>query len=326
MIKISIIVPVYNVEEYLDECINSLLNQKYDNYEIIIVDDGSTDNSGKICDEYKKKYDIIQVYHKKNSGLSDTRNYGIKKASGDYLMFVDSDDYIEKNILEKITKKIESSKCNILITRFIEKYDDNSIEIVDDGMPNKLSNKKEFLDWILNKSYSTWPAQKYIVSKDFIMQNNLQFRSGFLHEDLEWTSFLCIYGNNFSLFKPIWYYHRINRAGSITNVMNEKKIIHVIIMSFDLVCGNNKVFLSLMKEDERLMLTKRIMDSFYSTIIKSIYLSNDKLLIVRDKLDENKDLLNYAYRLKHKVFALSIKILGFKKSINLLKAIKKVKG
>ena len=92
--KVSVIVPVYNVEKYIKKCLNSLVNQTLDEVEIVVVNDGSPDNSQKIIDEYTKKYKNIKSYVKKNGGLSDARNYGIKKATGKYISFVDSDDYI----------------------------------------------------------------------------------------------------------------------------------------------------------------------------------------------------------------------------------------
>lgn len=97
----SIIIPVYNVEKYLNECVDSVLNQKNVDYEIILVDDGSTDNSGQICDEYLKKHSNVSVIHKVNGGLSDARNAGLESAEGDYILFVDSDDKIEENSLSK---------------------------------------------------------------------------------------------------------------------------------------------------------------------------------------------------------------------------------
>lgn len=99
MDKISVIVPVYNVRKYLKKAIYSIINQKYRNLEIILVDDGSTDGSGEICDEFKKIDDRIVVYHKENGGLSSTRNYGMKKATGDYVIFIDSDDYIHQEMI-----------------------------------------------------------------------------------------------------------------------------------------------------------------------------------------------------------------------------------
>lgn len=91
--KISIIIPVYNVLDFISECVNSVLNQTYKNFEILLVDDGSTDGSSQLCDEFGNKDNRIRVYHKKNGGLSDARNYGICRATGDYIIFLDSDDF-----------------------------------------------------------------------------------------------------------------------------------------------------------------------------------------------------------------------------------------
>ena len=104
---ISIIVPVYNVEKYVEKCINSIINQTYKNLQIILVDDGSKDNSGKICDEFKLKDNRIEVIHKNNGGLSDARNAGLKLAKGDYIGFVDSDDYIEADMYETLYNLIK---------------------------------------------------------------------------------------------------------------------------------------------------------------------------------------------------------------------------
>ena len=104
--KISIIVPVYNVEQYLERCVESLINQTYKNIEIILVDDGATDNSGQLCDELAQRDPRIVVYHKVNGGLSDARNYGIDKASGDYIGFIDSDDFIDDDMYEVLLSNI----------------------------------------------------------------------------------------------------------------------------------------------------------------------------------------------------------------------------
>ena len=119
MDKISVIVPVYNVRKYLKKAIYSIINQKYRNLEIILVDDGSTDGSGEICDEFKKIDDRIVVYHKENGGLSSTRNYGMKKATGDYVIFIDSDDYIHQEMIFSLyeeRKKVDAdvSVCGIM--------------------------------------------------------------------------------------------------------------------------------------------------------------------------------------------------------------------
>lgn len=112
---VSIIVPVFNVEKYLEECLDSILNQTYKNIEIILVDDGSTDSSGKICDEYLKKDSRIKVFHKINQGVSITRNFGVEKSNGEYITFVDSDDFLPRFSIEILVKEIENEKADILI-------------------------------------------------------------------------------------------------------------------------------------------------------------------------------------------------------------------
>lgn len=112
--KISVIVPIYNVEKYIEKCINSIINQTYKDLEIILVDDGSTDSSGKICDEYAKKDKRIKVIHKKNGGVSSSRNIALTIANGDYITWIDSDDWIEKDTYSKLADIILKNKADII--------------------------------------------------------------------------------------------------------------------------------------------------------------------------------------------------------------------
>lgn len=113
-IKISVIVPIYNVEQYLSQCLDSIINQTYTNLEIILINDGSTDNSEKICNQYKLLDPRIIVIHKTNGGLSDARNTGIKIATGDYISFVDADDFIDKNMYTILFQKINTTNADII--------------------------------------------------------------------------------------------------------------------------------------------------------------------------------------------------------------------
>ena len=124
---ISIIVPVYNAEKYLNRCINSIINQTYTNIEIILVDDESPDNSPKICDEWSKKDSRIKVIHKKNGGPASARNSGLKEAKGKYIGFVDSDDYIESEMYEKLYNSIKTNKSNIAVCNYVKEYRNKKI-------------------------------------------------------------------------------------------------------------------------------------------------------------------------------------------------------
>lgn len=124
---ISIIIPVYNVEKYLNRCVDSVLAQTFTDFELILVDDGSTDNSGKICDEYAEKDSRICVIHKQNSGPSDARNAGLDVAKGEYIYFVDSDDYVESDLLEKIIPYMQEG-CQLVSFEFLIESDDGSVK------------------------------------------------------------------------------------------------------------------------------------------------------------------------------------------------------
>ena len=128
-VKISVIVPVYNVITYIDRCICSIINQTYRDFEVILVDDGSTDDSGLRCDEYALKYDYIKVIHKENGGLSDARNCGCLCSIGEYITFVDSDDYIDFTYLEKLYEVVSHTEAEIVICRIVDEDFCSKLEV-----------------------------------------------------------------------------------------------------------------------------------------------------------------------------------------------------
>ena len=127
-IKISVIVPVYNTEAYLHKCIDSILNQSFTNFELLLVDDGSTDKSGQICDEYAKNDSRIKVFHKNNEGISATREFAIQHATGDYIQFIDSDDWIEPNMIEEMFNGAIATNSDIVGCNFIQEFPDRSLK------------------------------------------------------------------------------------------------------------------------------------------------------------------------------------------------------
>ena len=122
--KISVIVPVYNVEQYLDRCVDSIINQTYKNLEIILINDGSTDNSGQLCDELAKKDDRIRVIHKENGGLSDARNVGINVAEAELIGFIDSDDYIDEDMYEVLMTNLKRANADLSMCGHYDVYND----------------------------------------------------------------------------------------------------------------------------------------------------------------------------------------------------------
>ena len=133
-VKISIIIPVYNVEQYLEQCLDSILRQTYKNYEIILVDDGSSDNSGVICDKFAFKYSFIHVIHKTNGGLSSARNAGLDVATGSYVLFVDSDDYIGENAISQIISTVGQHDIDVVFLEAFKVFNNTDAVPMGDGI------------------------------------------------------------------------------------------------------------------------------------------------------------------------------------------------
>ena len=143
MPEISIIVPVYNVEKYLPRCVDSILNQTFTNFELILVNDGSTDRSGIICDQYKKRDNRIKVIHKTNEGVSKARNIGISEAKGRYIEFIDSDDWIERSLLEDTLKQIRIDNSDIIFFGLLYEDEDDNLIKEKNMLEMKLLKKKK---------------------------------------------------------------------------------------------------------------------------------------------------------------------------------------
>ena len=183
---LSIIVPVYKVEEYLVKCVESIINgvgqQNLQNVEIILVDDGSPDNSPKICDELKKKYDVVKVVHKGNGGVSSARNAGIKEAVGDYITFCDSDDLVSEDFKEIFNYMNQYPEIQFFSTGLIK--NDKIIS----KFPDEILNPQQFEDmYSIVKRDVTISCCAKIIKRNFVIENNLYFPSGTKSEDLVWS-------------------------------------------------------------------------------------------------------------------------------------------
>lgn len=212
---ISIIVPIYKVEKYLKKCIESILKQTYKNIEIILVDDGSPDNCGKICDYYKQMDKRIKVIHKNNGGLSEARNYGIREARGDYLLFVDSDDFIAENICEILINNINKYSADMAICNFYYVFENKK------AIKNEMSSKKDvqvlekeniIREYFLNYSVDLNVAWNKLYKKDiFKGKNAILFPVGKLHEDT-YIMYKIYYKLNrlVRINKPLYYYRQRN--------------------------------------------------------------------------------------------------------------------
>lgn len=211
---ISIIVPVYNVEKYLKKCVYSILNQSYKNLEVILVNDGSTDNSGKICDELSREDSRIKVYHKDNGGLSDARNYGVAKANGEYVGFVDSDDYIDQYMYENLYKAIRKYNTQIAECGITRVYKNNKLRPHYDGEEYSLVVDREgYLKEYLENRKVYGAAVCKLLSID--LAKVLKFPDGRVYEDVFYTLELLKKVDKYTLISGNYYYYYI-RGNSIT--------------------------------------------------------------------------------------------------------------
>lgn len=218
---ISIIVPVYNVEKYIHRSINSLLKQTYKKIEIILVDDGSPDNCPMICDEYAKKDNRIKVIHKINGGLSDARNAALDIVTGEYITFVDSDDFVSENLIELLVKPILKYSCEITVVGA------NIIDEAGNIYSQYKCEKSELLTGIkLTKTLiSNHYPYNFVWGKMFKAElfHNIRFPVNRLYEDIATTYLLTYKAKNVFLNKECGYYYFLNRPDNITSQLKSNK-------------------------------------------------------------------------------------------------------
>lgn len=230
MPKLSIIIPVYNLEQYLNQCLDSVIIQNSKEVEILLLDDGSADGSGKICDEYARRYDNIKVYHKKNEGLSATRNLGIKKAEGEYILFLDGDDFLTPNAVRNIIDELKQNQhIDVLIGRYISYFASTGVKEecsyhLDKAIVERAEKENLFRELLSGKTYD-WYACLNIVRKDYIIENELYFKEGICFEDAMWTPEVLFQVKSAAYLDIPFYVYRQNREGSITASVDESTYV-----------------------------------------------------------------------------------------------------
>lgn len=291
MIKVSVVVPVYNTERYLDKCLLSLVNQSIDSIEIIVVNDGSTDESQLIIDKYVLKYpNLVKAYTKINGGLSDARNYGLKMAAGEYIGFVDSDDYVDLDMFKNLYDFAISKCAEIVECNYKNFYLENNEEHFFDSdykTPKKYQdiirideNKKiivEITDMAWNKIYK---------SKLFT-ETEIEYPKGLWHEDYATTPILISKAERYILIDYVGYYY-LQRDNSITHSLNEK--------SLDVI----ECFFYSIKEMKRLKTYDGFKDQLYAKYIHLFWRSIGLTLQLKEtnsKEIQLKELMNRMYEI-----------------------------
>lgn len=223
MEKVSVVVPIYNVEEYLEECLDSLVGQTYEKIEIILVNDGSTDRSLEIAEQYAEKYEKIKLVSQENGGLSKARNTGMKLADGRYLCFVDSDDWLERNTIQEIAALMENDDLDLCL--FGAKgylSDENGLHRQPEGdycygsESEGIFSGKELFCRLYSAGEYKASACMYMVKRELMLESGLVFREGIIHEDELFTPLLFYYAKRAGLTQKRFYCRRIRKNSIVT--------------------------------------------------------------------------------------------------------------
>ena len=299
MKKISIIIPVYNTAKYLKRCFDSVLAQSYKDFEMVIINDGSTDNSEQIINEYKNKYpDLISYYSKPNTGVASTRNFGIEKAKGEYIMFLDSDDYIDKALLKTLEQYINKDIDLIKFKLQRVNREGKLLELVPGATFENTSGQDGF-----NKLYSTDVLLDspcvYLIKKDIFTNNNLKFKVGTEHEDFGLMPFVIVLAKTMISINFYGYYY-VQSDNSITRNEDYKKTLK---KEYDALAhyDNAMKFLEKLKLDK---LTKQNVKIYYTNAI-----------ILKTKELQPEDQEKYIQEIKNRKMTKNIKIRNLKQLI-----------
>ncbi|MGQ4665885.1 glycosyltransferase family 2 protein [Metabacillus halosaccharovorans] len=228
---ISVIIPVFNVEKYLNRCVNSILNQSFQDIEIILINDGSTDKSGIICDEYAQKDPRIRVIHKKNARVSAARNDGIRMAKGKYVSFIDSDDWIEPEMYQEMVNKVEEYNLDLIMCDYKKKsedFEDKRTQPIRSGYYSKEDIKNELFSCLIMFEHLEFPPTisnwVCLFNLNFILENNLLYEEDIHYcEDSLFGSKVMYHAKSFYYLKNHYYYNYFYNPNSTTNTYNEKK-------------------------------------------------------------------------------------------------------
>lgn len=237
-ISLSVVVPVYNVEKYIEECLDSIIQGMLPNMELILIDDGSTDNSGKILDEYAVKYDFIQVRHKANEGIIGARKAGQRLVRGEYALYIDSDDYVDSGIFRWIEEKLNSTDADIVIYNGYSKEGDSITPLADYDYTGLLENEKldEIKKHLIFKQDSFrfvfFPGMAYkVIRKNILDEILLNLNDNISYGDDAIVSFWCIL-NSKKLFvtNERFYFYRQNTS-SVTHTFNVKRYEQLTVLA-----------------------------------------------------------------------------------------------
>ena len=264
-IKVTVIIPVYNVEKYVKQCLESVINQTFKDIEIIVVNDGTKDNSIKIVEEYTSDK-RIKIINKENGGLSSARNIGIKAAKGKYICFVDSDDFIDKSMIEELYNVIEETNSDV-VENDVFLYDNKTGKIKERKNENSYCQEKGVYLYGICSS-EVWNK---IYKKDFLIKNGIFFEEGIIHEDDLFLIKVLLLSKRISNLHKNLYYYRINRPGStMTDINLERRL-----KALEVIVDKTREYRRTIELDEFSILMLKILEIYY--LIEIYYINNKSI-------------------------------------------------
>ena len=348
---ISIVVPVYNVEKYIKKCVNSIMKQTYHNLEILLINDGSTDNSGEICQDLQKKDNRIKVFNKENEGLGYTRNYGIEKAKGKYISFIDSDDFIKDNYIELLYNSMKNNNVDIVYCGHNKYYDENHVYEELNYYKNEYIKKEDIFRKIIIEMIGSMPniredkrvsmsACEAMYSLELIKNKKIKFESErkYISEDLIFQIEILNEVKSVYFLDSNLYFYRVNNNQSLTHKFDIDNVNKNIIMCEKIINvfkekKLNNVDLNMLNFSVKRFLLSRLRTAIIKAITFYEESKNKKEInnIIKQYIDNKyirKIIKEYPIIIKNKeqsLFNIFIRIRGYKMLYLLVKIKNKVR-
>lgn len=326
--KLSFIIPIYNVEEYLEECFYSIFSQMNNDCEIILVDDGSLDSSSQMCDKYAYLHDNIQVIHKKNGGLASARNAGLEVATGDYISFIDSDDRISPSSVQAILSWIDEGGADLCFMKGIKFYpsgvqEDFHDSISRDGIQGK--NKDEILKYLATRPKFPGSSCTKIYRSNFLKDNNLHFPYiNRQSEDLGFVRDCIIYANQYDALDIPFYEYRRDRDGSITNTASYRSVLGLITFISETIDNYSESQKPINPYGKYAL----CFAAYEFGVLLFNYANSDKEVksLYKDRIEKIKWVVKYSSTKRQAMIKMLVNLFGLEKSSRMISAVYRTKN
>lgn len=309
----SVIIPVYNVELYLEQCIESVLNQSCTDYEVILVNDGSTDKSGDICDWYAKQCPKVRVIHKKNGGSSSSRNVGLDAASGKYVLFLDSDDfYADLDVLQNLKRSTQDSHYDFVLFKMAKYYSDQKIVDYYGDYDEQVfqKSKTNIFSYMVKENKQLATACNKAILRKLLCERRIYFPIGTISEDVPWIVKLFEESNSIGVINSIAYMYRQEREKSVSSEVNSNKVLQL----FDIVKGLSREYKN--RTDDFGKVVMPFVAYEYAMVLYLTALAAQT--IDTQEIIEYRWLLKYAQDKKTNLVKWSYRLFGFQNTLRLL--------